>query len=342
MDVKTRILSRVHRTEHLTRAPSAYLRKILVLAAAAVVLAGVTVVALPASAEAHIGALAWKTSGTEVIDGCTVVLNPTKGHFTECADKGLSHANFSGLDLQFADFSKSSFVPYCAGVHGGAFCPGADFSHANLDHADLNNAVFASCCGTAMDPTYASANLSGTSMQQTDALSTTFGSLTGLDIRYANLTKAQVLGVFSRCDLTGANLSRAVIYAYLGAGGFEHSVLRATNFTGASVGELSFDGATLSARTNFDDAVIQYSDFTGTTLVPADRTVPASSPSGAVVKWTEPKALPGASPGKCAPASGSHFAVGATTVQCTINGARGLSGVGGPNTAIATFVVTVQ
>ena len=94
-------------------------------------------------------------------------------------------------------------------------------------------------------------------MQQTEALSATFGNLTGLDIRYGNLTRAQVLGVFNRCDLTGANLSRAVIFAYLGGGGFENSALRATNFTGAGVGERSFDGATLSSRTNFDGAVIR-------------------------------------------------------------------------------------
>ena len=216
--MKTRILRRVHRAENLTRAPGAHPPTILVLAAAAVVLASVTAAALPASAEAHVGSLAGSPSGTEVIDGCTVVLNPTKAHFTECGGKDLSHANFSGLDLQFANFSRSSFIPYCAGVRGGAFCPGTDFSHADLDRADVNNAVFASCCGTAMDPTYASANLSGTSMQQTEALSATFGNLTGLDIRYGNLTRAQVLGVFDRCDLTGANLPRAVIFAYLGGG----------------------------------------------------------------------------------------------------------------------------
>ncbi len=338
MNVRTRFLGRVHRPGRLAPTPGADRGRVLVLAAAAVILATVTAAALPASAGAHVG----PASGTKVVDGCTVVLHPTGVHFTDCPGKDLSAANFSGLDLQFANFSKSDFVPPCAGVPGGAFCTGTDFDHADLDHADVKKAVFASCCGTASAPAFASASLSGANMQQINASDATIGDFTSLDLRDADLSGANVLGGFSRSDLTGANLSKAQVWGLLGGGGFAHSVLGATNFTDAYVGELTFDGARLSARTNFDGSEIQYSDFTGTILVPTDSTVPASSPSGAVATWNEPKALPGASPGACSPASGSHFATGVTKVQCTINGGRGLPNWGGPNTATATFVVTVK
>ena len=109
MGITARFGRRVRRSGRLTPVPGADLRRILVLAAAVVVLAGVTTAALPASAEAHVGSLAWKASATDVIDGCTVVLNPTSAHFTECAGKDLSAANFSGFDLQFANFSEREF-----------------------------------------------------------------------------------------------------------------------------------------------------------------------------------------------------------------------------------------
>jgi uncharacterized protein YjbI with pentapeptide repeats len=342
MHITRRFLSGVRRLGHSNLAVSAYPRRILVLSAA-VVVATVTVTAPPASAGARVRSLDSKASGTEVVDGCTVVLQPTSTRFTRCRGKNLARANFSGLDLQFANFSKSNFVPNCGGQPGGAFCAGADFDHANLAHANVKNAVFASCCGTAFSPAEASATLTGANMQQIDAAGATFGDLTGLDLRYANLIGVQmIIGGFNRADLTGANLSKVLMEGVTGDDGFAHAVLIATNFTDAYVGGLSFTGATLSGQTNFSGSEIQYSDFTGTKLVPLNRTVPATSPSGAVVTWGEAKALSGASPGKCTPASGSSFAVGATTVRCTINGGPGLPNWGGPNVASGTFVVTVQ
>jgi hypothetical protein len=75
--------------------------------------------------------------------------------------------------------------------------------------------------------------------------------------------------------------------------------------------------------------------ITGT---PADVTVEATSSSGAAVSYTKPTAtdlVDGAVTVSCAPASGSTFALGTTTVTCTATDAHS-------NTVTSTFHVTVQ
>jgi len=72
--------------------------------------------------------------------------------------------------------------------------------------------------------------------------------------------------------------------------------------------------------------------------VPADITVVATGPSGAVVTYAAPTALdedPDPVPVTCAPASGSTFAVGATTVMCQAVDSDDLG------SALAFFHVTV-
>jgi len=72
-------------------------------------------------------------------------------------------------------------------------------------------------------------------------------------------------------------------------------------------------------------------------LVPDDITAEATSPAGAVVMFTVAASdnADGPLPAVCAPASGSTFAVGTTTVTCSATDSRG-------NTGTATFRVTVQ
>jgi hypothetical protein len=72
--------------------------------------------------------------------------------------------------------------------------------------------------------------------------------------------------------------------------------------------------------------------------LPADQTAEATSGSGANVAWQAPTAtdvVDGDVPVTCAPASGSTFAVGTTTVTCTAQDASG-------NAGSATFGVAVQ
>jgi hypothetical protein len=70
--------------------------------------------------------------------------------------------------------------------------------------------------------------------------------------------------------------------------------------------------------------------------VPADMTVNATGPSGAVVKFSASASdvVDGAITPSCSPASGSTFAIGSTTVTCTAKDKAGLTGS-------ASFKVTV-
>ena len=71
--------------------------------------------------------------------------------------------------------------------------------------------------------------------------------------------------------------------------------------------------------------------------VPADMTVEATGPSGAVVNYTASASdtVDGAVTPSCAPASGSTFGFGTTTVKCSATDAHG-------NTGSKSFKVTVQ
>ena len=50
-------------------------------------------------------ATATPASADTVIDGCTIVSNPTSTNFTDCPGADLSGANLSGADLSFANLS---------------------------------------------------------------------------------------------------------------------------------------------------------------------------------------------------------------------------------------------
>ena len=71
---------------------------------------------------------------------------------------------------------------------------------------------------------------------------------------------------------------------------------------------------------------------------PTDQTVEASSPQGATVAWTNPTAadaVDGVVQVNCSPASGSIFALGTTSVNCTAADSRG-------NSSSKQFAVTVR
>jgi hypothetical protein len=97
------------------------------------------------------------------------------------------------------------------------------------------------------------------------------------------------------------------------------------------------DSGGLSASGSFDVTV---GDSTAPTLggVPATFSVTTSDPTGSVVSYSLPTAADAADPNPsvvCAPASGSAFTVGSTTVTCTATDATG-------NDASAAFAVTVR
>jgi len=79
-------------------------------------------------------------------------------------------------------------------------------------------------------------------------------------------------------------------------------------------------------------------DTTAPTLtLPSNMTVEATGPSGAVVPFTASASdlVDGAVPVGCSPASGSPFALGATTVNCSATDVHG-------NTTSGSFMVTVE
>lgn len=91
-----------------------------------------------------------------------------------------------------------------------------------------------------------------------------------------------------------------------------------------------------TASASFDVTVF---DGTAPALagVPGDLAVTTADPAGASVSWPAPTAtdvVDGDRPVTCAPASGSTFAVGTTTVTCSASDSSG-------NTASATFDVSV-
>jgi hypothetical protein len=102
------------------------------------------------------------------------------------------------------------------------------------------------------------------------------------------------------------------------------------------------DPARPERLSDHDPAVARFS-FPADTIAPviepvADITAPATSFDGATVTFTTPTAtdnIDSTVPVVCAPASGSFFAVGSTTVTCTATDAAA-------NTATLSFLVTVQ
>ncbi len=242
-----------------------------------------------------------------VIDGCTIVSNPTQTHFTSCPGANLSGADLSGLDLSFADFSGASFVGNCA-LAPFPTCASADLTSAELTDADLANANFVSCINVRPFPEFCGS-----------------GTLPDADLTGANLTASNLVGA----NLTGATLTSAVLkdVSLVGAN------LAGANLTDADLTNTLFYGC-LSLGGCLG-ATLTGAILTGTLLIPSDQTVGAMTSAGSVVTWPTPASLPGATPGPCTPPSGSTFPIGTTTVTCTVTDTGG-------DEATGTFQVVVQ
>lgn len=321
------------------------LRRMLAMSGAVVVLVCIGVVtAIPGSSPAF---------ADTVVDGCTIVANPTPSHFTNCPTTDFSTADLSGVDLSYADLAGSIFAAltesnpppsidcvsaklrlanlHDANVSGAAFTvkiqgsptifigcaadlTGATLTGVNASRADLENQVL-----TNMD-------LSGSNFSNADFSLINPGSDVGADLAGSTFTDAN----FSGADLPWANLAHTT---WTGAD-LTSATLTDTTWTGADLFSATLTDALLS-RADFSSADLLSAEFTGTVLVPPDLAVAVPSPSGGVVAWPTPPALPGATPGACTPPSGSSFAVGTTQVTCAVVDAQGRQGHG-------TFVLNVS
>jgi uncharacterized protein YjbI with pentapeptide repeats len=219
-----------------------------------------------------------------VVDGCTIVSNPTSTHFTNCPGANLGDANLSGANLSFADFAGAAFVD--CGVISGTLCNAADLSGATLSNADLSGASFFD--GVIYEPC---------------------GAPRCLEV-------ASGAADLSRADLSGANLSSAHLHdVNLGNAILTHANLTSATFTGCIV-SICQGGATLTGA-NLTGATLTGADFSGTVLAPSNQSVLGTS-TGAVITWPAPQSLPGATPGTCTATSGSTFPLGTTTVTCQV------------------------
>jgi Bacterial Ig-like domain (group 3)/Bacterial Ig domain/Pentapeptide repeats (8 copies) len=165
-----------------------------------------TVTATPASADT-------------VVNGCTIVSNPTSTNFTNCPGVDLAGANLSGVDLSFANLAGASFID-CS-VPDTNPCPEADVRLSNLSGADLSNANLSS------------AALEGTNLSSANL---SLANLTGTDLVFCAVfppAGSEFCPSASLADatLTGATFTNATLGACGTAPGGS-SACGAVNFTG--------------------------------------------------------------------------------------------------------------
>lgn len=270
---------------------------VLVIAVAFVTPVLATATATPASADT-------------VVNGCTIVANPTPTNFTNCPGADLSGANLSGVNLSFANLVAAQFAGDCVFTYPVppflVQCKGASLSGANLTGANLSSASFAVCAAFANNFVVGceSAGLSGADLTDANLANTTWAACV---LEYPFGYSASVC---SGADLSGANLS-------------------GVDLTGATIEACLIPGVACTS------ANLTGANLTGTLFVPSDQTVPATSSAGAVVTYSIPTRLTTATPTSCSPPSGSTFAIGTTTVSCTVFDDQG-------DRATGTFTVIVQ
>jgi uncharacterized protein YjbI with pentapeptide repeats len=255
-----------------------------------------------------------------VVAGCTIVANPTSSHFTNCPDVDFSTTSLSGVDLSYANLSGSVFAR-CTMSSQFPFltCQGTDLQGADLHDADASSATFNA------------KTLGGPSLYVSATADLTGATLTGLDASRADMEQVFLPGE----DLSGANFSDADLsMANQGSGpgtgsDLSGATLAGTNFSGVNLSGSDLSNTTWTsadlASATLTDAVLDGASFTGadlssaelsgTALVPPDQTAMVPSSSGGTVTWPTPAALPGATPGACAPPSGSTFPFAVTDDQ---------------------------
>ena len=274
-----------------------------------------TVLAIAVALVTPVVATSAPADAQTVIDGCTIVSNPTPTNFTDCPNANFSGANLSGLNLSYADVAGATFAECPSGQ-----CSAANLSSANLRQANLSGATLgAAYLGTATTTTSI-----GSDVEDAD--------LSGADLAGAVLTFADFTG---GANLDGANLTNA----NLGNTNMTDANLTDANLTGAVLVYTLESGVCCVYGTlyaNLTDATLTGANFTDTSEVPSNQSVTATSQTGAVATWSTPSpGVDGATPGSCISASGSTFPLFSTTVTCQVLDADN-------DVATGTFRVNVE
>jgi hypothetical protein len=159
-------------------------------------------------------ATATPAAADTVVDGCTIVSNPTATNFTNCPGVDLTGASLSGVDLSFADLAGARFVD-CNFF--AVSCTGTDLTGANLTDANLSSAALFSFTiappplhgGASAAANLSNAILSGADLSGADAQEV---SLIGANLTDANFTNADMAAaslagaMFPGADFTGTDL----------------------------------------------------------------------------------------------------------------------------------------
>jgi uncharacterized protein YjbI with pentapeptide repeats len=275
-----------------------------------------TVLVIAAALVTPVLATSTPASADMVVDGCTIVSNPSSTNFTECPNTNFAGANLSSVNFSYADLAGAQFV-LCPGT-----CPvslDANLSSANFSYANLSGAQFVACTPPGQ---CASASVQGANLTKANLSNTTLAECVFIDffacgaadftddvMAGANLSFANVQnGIMVSADLAGANLT-------------------ATNLGGADLGLANLSGSNLTEAGLSSEVPplgqtvyvsLNGANVTGTLLVPSDQNGTATSQAGAVATWSTPPAIPGATPGSCTPASGSTFPLFTSTVTCQV------------------------
>ncbi|NMM84432.1 hypothetical protein B2J88_08660 [Rhodococcus sp. SRB_17] len=163
--------------------------------------------------------------------------------------------------------------------------------------------------------------------------------LTGMDLRYAKLTKTDMTGAIltgaklSNADLTEARLDSTSLFdANLTGAKLTGATLTGANLTAANLTGADLSGAILT------NANLTGADLTGSSLIPGDVTVPATPGVGTAVAWTAPTLPTGVDFSTCSLASGTLFPAGTTAVTCTAGNTMG-SGSGAFTVNVTPYTV---
>ena len=238
-------------------------------------------------------ALTTPASADMVVDGCTIVSNPTPANFTNCPGATLAGAPLSGLNLSYADLSNAVFDT-CTEVQLYSYnCTDSDLSRVNFTDANLSGAVIVACGngpegdGSCQASDLTDTNLSGANLSKVDA---EYAAFTGATLIGANLT----LVSFGDADLEGANLTGANLTGTVFGGPGPYAkfwrtvrgfVWRQLHRHQPRSGEPDCDG---------------------------------DEPGGGGCHVVDAVTIAGAAPGTCSTASGSTFPLFTTTVTCQV------------------------
>jgi hypothetical protein len=148
------------------------------------------VVALVFAMVTTVGVTSAPAGADTVIDGCTIVANPTPTAYTNCPGADLSGANLSGIDLSYADLS-------------GANLTGANLTASNLTSGNLSNASLVTCSWSASEGFFCTiANFNGATLIDANLS----GASTSSCIALANVSDCDGAAM-SEADFNGANLT---------------------------------------------------------------------------------------------------------------------------------------